>query len=133
MGGPSTLQGPVASEIQLSDMVHRGLPTGVLAALEAGDVLTREELLQLIFSKATLSRRLREPRLSEVESDKIVRLSRIVASAIDVFGDAPDAHEWLREANPALDGRTPLEMATTDPGARLVETLLKRLDYGDYT
>lgn len=49
---------------------------------------------------------------------------------MDVFGDQDDARTWLRRPQWGLGGAIPLEYARTDPGAREVEALLDRIEYG---
>jgi putative toxin-antitoxin system antitoxin component (TIGR02293 family) len=59
-----------------------------------------------------------------------VRLTRIQALTEDVFGDAEKANRWLRENLAILDGRAPLEVAGTESGARVVEQILAKIDWG---
>jgi uncharacterized protein (DUF2384 family) len=47
-----------------------------------------------------------------------------------VFGSAENAHRWLREPLAILDGKSPLEVARTEAGARAIEQLLAKLDWG---
>ena len=86
-----------------------------------------------IIPKATLARRQRtaEQRLSPEESDRVARLARIWAFALDVWGTASAAQRFLAEPHPLLGGRIPREIAIeTEIGARTVEDLLGRLKYG---
>jgi uncharacterized protein (DUF2384 family) len=39
----------------------------------------------------------------------------------------------LTEPNPALGTRLPIDLLVTDEGTRAVETVLRRIDYGDYS
>ncbi|MGA7774199.1 MAG: MbcA/ParS/Xre antitoxin family protein [Pseudolabrys sp.] len=48
----------------------------------------------------------------------------------DVFGDAQKANRWLRENLAILDGQPPLEIARTESGARVVEQMLAKIDWG---
>ena len=50
--------------------------------------------------------------------------------AEDVFGDAAKANIWLREGLSVLDGKAPLDLAQTEAGARVVEQLLAKIDWG---
>ena len=50
-----------------------------------------------------------------------------------MFEDTRVAEAWLSEANPALGNRVPAELLLTDEGTRAVETVLRRIDYGDYS
>ncbi|MGH7247329.1 MAG: antitoxin Xre/MbcA/ParS toxin-binding domain-containing protein [Pseudomonadota bacterium] len=52
-----------------------------------------------------------------------------MAKAEDVFGDVDKANQWLRGRLDILDGKSPLEVARTEAGARLIEQLLAKLDW----
>ena len=79
----------------------------------------------------TLARRKESGRLEPDESDRLARLSRVVARAIGLFdGNVDDARDWLTNPVAALGGRTPLEFASTDAGAIEVERLIGRLEHG---
>jgi putative toxin-antitoxin system antitoxin component (TIGR02293 family) len=64
------------------------------------------------------------------ESDRLLRLTRIQALAEDVFGEAEKANTWLREGLGILDGKSPLEIAQAEPGARVVGQILAKIDWG---
>ena len=59
-----------------------------------------------------------------------MRLTRIQALTEDVFGDAQKANRWLCENLAILDGKPPLEIARTESGARVVEQMLAKIDWG---
>jgi putative toxin-antitoxin system antitoxin component (TIGR02293 family) len=80
-----------------------------------------------VVPEATYKRR---SRLTVVESERTERLARVIATAESVWGDADDAKTWLNTAHPELDGQMPLEAAFFELGARRVEELLARLEYG---
>ncbi len=50
--------------------------------------------------------------------------------ADEVFGDQCKAHHWLREANGAMAGQTPLSLLDTEEGGRHVEAVLGRIAHG---
>jgi putative toxin-antitoxin system antitoxin component (TIGR02293 family) len=64
------------------------------------------------------------------ESDRVVRLTRIQALAEEVLGDVQRANRWLREPLGILDGKSPMEVTRTEAGARLIEQLLAKLEWG---
>jgi putative toxin-antitoxin system antitoxin component (TIGR02293 family) len=93
--------------------------------------LTDDEVYLLIVPRRTLThRRARREPLSRDESDRAVRLARVLALAERVFGDRERAWRWLRLAKRRFDGRTPLQFTVTEAGARLVEELLYSIDEG---
>ena len=81
-------------------------------------------------SARTLARRQKEGHLQETESDRLYRIVRLFERAVDVFGNQEDARIWMWRPQWGLGGAIPLEYARTDPGAREVESLLDRIDYG---
>jgi putative toxin-antitoxin system antitoxin component (TIGR02293 family) len=64
------------------------------------------------------------------ESDRLVRLTRIQALAEDVFGHVEQANRWLREGLGIMNGKSPLDVAQTEAGARVVEQILAKIDWG---
>jgi putative toxin-antitoxin system antitoxin component (TIGR02293 family) len=82
----------------------------------------------------TLARRKSGGVLTSAESERLLRLARLFEQAVTVFeGDAPAAGKWLQEPVLGLGNRTPLQLAETEIGARAVEDLLGRLEYGVYS
>lgn len=130
MGGPRVLHHDVGSLAELQAVVEEGLPVAALnetARYVAGPGSAASRLKERIISRATLSRR---TRLKPAESERVERIARIMALAEHVWENGEDARAFLHEPHPMLDGRSPLEMAQTELGARRVEQLLTRLEYG---
>lgn len=69
-------------------------------------------------------------RLSWHTSERVERLARILATAEYVWDDQEQARTWVNQPHPELGGKTPLAVATTELGARVVEDLLDKLFYG---
>jgi len=84
-------------------------------------------------SRATLHRRKNQGKIDQNESERLVRYQRLLEKADDVFGDAASAREWLVHKQPGLGGAVPLDFARTEIGAREVENLLGRIEYGVYS
>ena len=79
----------------------------------------------------TLARRKEAKRLQPDESDRLVRLSRLVGLALQLFeGDLGQTRSWFTAPHAAVAGETPLGFATTEVGAREVENLIGRLEHG---
>lgn len=94
--------------------------------------LLKEQAVNLVqISSRTLARRKEEGRLHPDESDRLVRAARIFGLTSELFdGDVDSARKWLTAAQPALGGSTPIEYASTEVGAREVESLIGRLEHG---
>jgi putative toxin-antitoxin system antitoxin component (TIGR02293 family) len=81
----------------------------------------------------TLSRRKKEGRLQTDESERLFRIAALYDRAVEVLGDGERARAWFKGPKKALGGKTPLQYADTEPGAREVENLLGRLEYGVFS
>lgn len=111
-----------------------GLPFRELEALQASLALPMERLLPMLgISKATLHRRKAAGRLDPAESDRVVRYARLMSWAIEVLESMESARQWLNAPQVGLGGAIPLEYAETEVGAREVEDLLGRIEYGVYS
>lgn len=85
-------------------------------------------------SERTLTRRANsDRRLTSAESDRVVRLARILALAKETLGNMERASRWLQTPNRALEGDKPIDRLDTDIGVRSVEQVLGRIEYGLYS
>jgi putative toxin-antitoxin system antitoxin component (TIGR02293 family) len=87
----------------------------------------------LVAPESTVRRRLTEGRFSEVESERVIRVARVFAEAIELFGDEDMALTWFNTPADYLEGDqpvTPLELAASDNGARLIEARILRTAHG---
>ena len=125
------------AELAPGKMIARilaGLPVSELDELQSLLALPMERLApKLGMSKATLHRRRQTGRLGTDESDKVMRFARIFGQASDVFQNEEDARRWLNAPQVGLGGAIPLDYAETEAGAREVERLLTRIEYGVYS
>jgi len=118
------------SDQELVARVEQGLSTKTLDGLRRCG-LNDDELYTLVVPRRTLThRRARRESLSREESDRVVRIARIAALAEHVFGEHERAWKWLRASQRQFRSRNPVQMLSTEAGARLVEELLYRIDEG---
>jgi putative toxin-antitoxin system antitoxin component (TIGR02293 family) len=133
MGGSRVLGKAVHSPLELADLIEAGLPRETAQQVREHLHLTEQEMAECLgVSTKTLQRLAKQPKalLSPVQGDRLYRLARIVALAEQVFEDTGRAHAWLREPQRGLGYRIPLEVMRTEIGAREVENLLGRIEYG---
>ncbi len=130
LGGPAVLGATLRSQGDLALAVRRRLPLAALAGLSKAG-LSEQEIERFVIPQRT--RRHRQQRnqpLTIEESDRAVRLVRVQTIAEETFGDAAKAALWLRRPLAALSGETPLDVAQTESGARVIETLLGKIAWG---
>jgi putative toxin-antitoxin system antitoxin component (TIGR02293 family) len=130
VGGPT---GKVTAS-KLIHMIQAGLPVQELRDLQINLAVPMEKLVPLLgISKATLHRRMAGGRLAPAESDRVVRFARLMDKAVAVMESVEGARRWLNSPQFGLDGAVPLDYAGTEVGAREVEDLLGRIEYGVYS
>ena len=66
-------------------------------------------------------------------ADRLVRFAKLMGKAIEVFDTTENARRWLTSPQIGLGGALPLDYAETEVGAREVEDLLGRIEYGVYS
>jgi putative toxin-antitoxin system antitoxin component (TIGR02293 family) len=135
LGGRRTLKRQVHSANELVELTREGLPADILLTLAAELSVPRTAVAKVLhISERTLSRRItRHAKLTPEESDRTVRLARVLAAARETFGDAGKTSRWLQTPNRALSGERPFDLLDTDAGVRSVEDVLGRIAYGVYS
>src|SRR6201993_1888224 len=119
-----------APESEMVGIVAGGLTPSVMKRLTALG-LERSEIDAVVIPSRTLQhRRSRREKLTVEESDRVLRVIRVLSLTESVYGSRERALAWLRRPHPRLDGRTPLSLLKTDGGSRIVEELLIQIDKG---
>jgi len=131
LGGQKALGVPPPTLDQLRGLLEEGLPYATVETVRDTLGLSRPEVLAVLaITDRTLIRRKKEHRLQASESDRLFRLARVASLALDVLEDREKVRRWMHKPNRALGGEVPLQLLATDIGARQVEELLHRIDYG---
>lgn len=132
LGGKKALGATISDTSEMREAVKRGLPFKSLQALAVTLSLESEQEVAAVAGIAprTFARRKASQTLSPEESDRLYRVARVMARAVDVLGNTEKAERWLKKPNQALGGDVPLQALDTDIGARLVEALLGRIEHG---
>ena len=131
LGGRKVLGKAVTSLLDLNDAVERGLPKATLRIVVQRvfpDAAGQRAMMHRIVPEATYKRR--RERLSPAESERTERLARVVAIAEDVWQDREQARRFLTTPHPEIGGKTPLDAALTELGARQAEEVMARIVYG---
>jgi len=125
----------IKDNAKMSDLVTHGIALSSVWELGERLAISQERLGELLsIPKRTLHRRVQKQELlKQDESERVLRLFRLYFRAMEVFEDGDCALRWFASHPKALGGRTPLEFARTEPGARLVEDLLGRIEDGVFS
>ncbi len=130
VGGPALFGGKVGSALDLVRLLRRGLPVGAVQSLLDSGRLSAAELDSIVLPRKTLAHRRKLGTLTPEQSDRLVRVARILALAEETFGNPDKAGVWLRRPTALLGGEAPLQWLDTDEGARAVENVLGRIAHG---
>jgi putative toxin-antitoxin system antitoxin component (TIGR02293 family) len=131
LGGRRVLGKAVTSLLELNEAVEQGLPKASLRIVVARvfpDAAGQRAMMRRIVPEATYKRR--RERLSPAESARTERLARIVAIAEDVWQNREQARRFLTTPHPEIGGKSPLDAALTELGARQAEEVMARIVYG---
>ncbi|MCK8515007.1 DUF2384 domain-containing protein [Methylonatrum kenyense] len=115
-----------------SQRIADGLPLRAIEHVHRVVAPGSRDFSTLVIPKQTLLRRRRKREsLNRNESERLARIARVWAMAIDVYRDEGMARTFLTRPHPMLDGRVPLDVAiVTGYGAEAVVEILGRLKYG---
>jgi putative toxin-antitoxin system antitoxin component (TIGR02293 family) len=136
-GGASIAQiinGDGPSVKRIIESIRAGVRVEELEELRQSLNVPIEKLApRLGMSPATVHRRKREGWLRRDESDRVFRFARLFGRAAEVLESQDAARRWLNSPQFGLGGAIPLDYAETEVGAREVEDLLGRIEYGVYS
>lgn len=134
LGGPAVIGLP-ESELDFVPIIREGFPVSVFASLRDRANLSEEVICNALrIAKRTAARRKKDSeRLKPVESELLLRLARVLASATEVLGSEDKGRQWLTLANRALGGNPPIDLLDTGLGFEEVMDVLTRVEYGVYS
>lgn len=136
LGGPKLLGKQVKTVLDLADLIQQGLPTQSVFYLQKQMALGDDDYSSALgVSIKWLGRYRKVPRqhLDANVSDRLFRIARLFKLAEEVLEDKAAANHWLYHPQTGLGERTPLELMKNEAGAREVEELLYRIEYGIYS
>lgn len=126
---------PYRSNFRLAALVREGVPARILTELARALRITPSVLAGIVqIAPRTLVRRLAtNARLKPDETERALRVGRLLRKAEDVFEDKDAAARWFNHPLRVLSGQSPLSLCATEPGAREVEHTLGRIEHGVFS
>lgn len=120
------------STFDLMPFIRKGLPFQSLERVSRRLAISSLAMVKSLgLARRTVARRIQEKKpLSAVESERLVRLTRVFAAARQVLGSDEKARRWMFKPSRALGGEVPLELLDTDIGASAVFDELGRIEHG---
>ena len=121
--------------IKIVGKIAQGLTFQSLVRFQENTLFSTKDIADLVaIPQRTLNRRKAAGRLDPEESDRLLRVTRVFAKALELFeGDASAARNWFHTPVRALGGERPIRLARSDLGSREVEALIDRLEHGVLT
>src|SRR4051812_26047640 len=100
----------IKSESELAQVVRRRIPTQIVSTFVAQG-LTKDEFHDVVIPLRTFKhRKTRAENLSVDESDKALRMARVLSLAENVFSNRDKALAWMRKPKKRFAGDTPMHM-----------------------
>ena len=119
---------------ELIQNIKKGLPISAFEKIQKELEVSADTLAFTVnIASRTLARRKKEGRFQPDESERILRIASLFDRATQVLHNQNRVRLWFKSPQKGLGGKTPLEYADTEPGAREVEDLLGRLEHGVFT
>ena len=130
--GARTLGIGTDDSVEIVRLVRAGFPFSRMARFQKATALPWDKVARFVaIPKRTLTRRQNQGKFQPDESDRVWRAAAIFDMAVELFeGDAAAASQWLQAPQWGLGGEIPLDFAATEVGAKEVENLIGRLEYG---
>ena len=123
---------PYGDNLRLAKMVRAGMPASLLVEMAGRLAISPARLAALvnIAPRTYLRRQTANARLKPDETERALRIGRLLHIAEEVLEDEDSAARWFSRPLKALGGKSPLELCATEPGAREVEHVLGRIEHG---
>jgi len=123
---------PAPDTSTLIRRVREGFPFATVERLQQAFALSTDEIVTLLqIPTRTMTRRRESGRLKADESDRVLRAARLMHQAAALFNNDPAAAKtWMTTPQRGLGGAVPLQLASTEIGAREVEDALGRIEDG---
>jgi len=121
----------IHSLYDLNESVSHGLPKKSLQATVKHLTLDADAAKQIsnrLVPPASFKRR--QGNLNPQQSERVERLARVFATALDVWGDEVDARQFLFTSHQLLNHQRPIDLAFSELGARHIEKILEKIRYG---
>jgi putative toxin-antitoxin system antitoxin component (TIGR02293 family) len=129
LGGKYLLATPMA----LVGLLREGVPWTIYRGVVTDLGLNDQTAAGVLHIPARTLARRKGGRLEPQESERFMRLVRLVSQATDVLGTREKALRWLEAPNRALEGSTPMSLLDTDVGTQAAEAVLTRIEYGVFS
>ena len=126
-----SVQIPRGSAEQIA-RTRRGIPASDVIEVAKMIGMPRDKFYAYVgLPKSTIEKNISQQNpLSPAHGDRLYRVYRVFARALDVLEDEAATKLWVQQANRSLGGESPLSLLDTEAGYELVMDTLGRIEYG---
>ena len=123
-------QGPFAKQLSI---IRTRIQPSLFAKMAKHIGMPQKGLAQTLgLNERTLRNRSPHQRLTEVESEKSLRVARVYAKAMEVLDSDESAKKWIVSPIKSLGNRRPIDFLETDVGTQEVLNVLNAIEWGVY-
>lgn len=134
LGGLAVLKVEVNRDYDLEKLVARGLPYQTVDKLVERIYPQDKTKRQQIIPSSTYYRRRKAGYLTAEESSKVERIARVYVMMLEIWdGEEDSARCFMQTKHHLLDNRSPFEASLSELGARQVEDILRRIEFGIFS
>jgi putative toxin-antitoxin system antitoxin component (TIGR02293 family) len=131
LGGEAVLHALPRTTSEWIALVRLGVPFMSFESAAHFLGIDKRELASSIgIDRRTLARQKDSYFLCKGDSEKLIRLVKVVVRTVEVFEDKSSAIAWLQASNTSLGNASPLSLLDTELGAELVTNTLGRIEQG---
>lgn len=122
------------SQMELFDLISKGLDFEYFQKLLAEGVWTRQELVALLdVSEKTIMRYEKDNKpLTSAMTARLIDLGKVFHLGMNTFEDKELFKEWLRTPTIVFQRREPAEFLSNSEGVQMVLDELNRIEWGVY-
>lgn len=114
--------------------VRSGVPGAVLRDAISNYGINRSVFANVLHVQpGNISRLYRKKKLTAQETEKVLAVLRIFNDAEEVFGSPATAKEWLNTPLTVFNGEKPVDLLDTFEGCELVEAVIRKVRFGDFS
>ena len=134
LGGSSSFNQPITSDMDLISISRKGLPKSVVVTISQLLGVSMEKMSDLIHvSHRTIQRKSPDDLLNSYSTEQVLEIAEVISKGIEVFSSLDDFTKWLHQDIRYLNFQKPLNYLDTSFGTKMVLDILGRIAYGVYS
>lgn len=131
LGGSTVIGRTIRNDLDMYEAAQSGLPKKALENLSKTLGFTAKKMASILQVTERTIQRKRDTDILDVHmSEKILQIADVYSKGCGVFDSSEQFNDWLKLENRALGNRKPVDLLTSQYGAKMVLDELGRIAYG---